>query len=534
MTVGAKGIRRTEMGTARKQTLRRMHKWGRKIGRKPVSAIALTIVFTFLLLMPLCINAGYSYIAFRRVITRDIQIQQLTDKVTYLDEVLTMSAKMNAATGERQWEARYFEFVPQLEAAINRISELDPQFYQGEGTAETEMANNQLVAMEAQAFSLVRNGDLASALALLGGRAYQEQKQIYLSSVRRSNEAIAHQIIVDRRNFSRTLWTSCAISGLSFLVLLPMWIGVLKMTGRYLRALETERNKTSALTANLEQRVEQRTFELTRALKDLQQTQSQLVQTEKMSSLGEMVAGIAHEINNPISFIRGNIPILSEYFQDMLDLIKIYEMAYPQPVPLVVEQREDMDMDFVSEDVPKILSSMKMGTARVRDIVLSLRNYSRLDEAVLKDVDIHEGLESTLLILNHRIKNGIEVVKNYGSLPAVTCSPSQINQVFTNILTNALDALSENSEALKKITITTGIKCATQVQISIRDTGEGMSPEVKRRIFDPFFTTKPVGKGTGLGMGICFKIIEQHQGKIDVKTALGEGTEFIITLPVQV
>ena len=162
------------------------------------------------------------------------------------------------------------------------------------------MANNQLVAMEAQAFSLVRNGDLASALALLGGRAYQEQKQIYLSSVRRSNEAIAHQIIVDRRNFSRTLWTSCAISGLSFLVLLPMWIGVLKMTGRYLRALETERNKTSALTANLEQRVEQRTFELTRALKELQQTQSQLVQTEKMSSLGEMVAGIAHEINNPI------------------------------------------------------------------------------------------------------------------------------------------------------------------------------------------------------------------------------------------
>ena len=307
-----------------------------------------------------------------------------------------------------------------------------------------------------------------------------------------------------------------------------------------------------------------------------------------MSGLGQMVAGIAHEINNPINFIQGNIPYLKDCFQNLIDLIRLYQFECLQPKRLyekvcccikvctdpprsplkrgkpdsnppfsrglggsmqyastlrstfhttsnnaIVEMREDIDIDFLFEDVPKVLASIKMGTARVSGIVASLRNYSRLDEAPIKDVDIHEGIESTLLILNYRIKHDIEVIKDYGALPLVRCSPSQLNQVFTNIVANALDAMFDGSSATKQLIITTRTIRSDHIQISLRDTGPGIPPEMKHKIFDPFFITKPVGKGTGLGLGICFKIIEQHRGKIDVATVVGSGTEFIITLPVK-
>jgi len=281
----------------------------------------------------------------------------------------------------------------------------------------------------------------------------------------------------------------------------------------------------------LETRVAQRTEALTETLAELQDTQSQLIQTEKMSSLGQMVAGIAHEINNPVSFIQGNITPLKNYFEDIAELIETYQREYPQPVDAIVQKQEDIEIDFLLEDAKKILASMKMGTQRVRDIVVSLRNFSRLDESTIKDVDLCEGLESTLLILNHRIKQGVKVIKNYGPLPTVSCSPAQLNQVFTNIIANALDAMFDTNAATKELVVTTRTHQDDQVQISIRDSGPGMPDEVIAKIFDPFFTTKPVGKGTGLGLGICFKIIQQHQGTLSVNSELGGGTEFLITLP---
>ncbi|MEL7354816.1 MAG: ATP-binding protein [Cyanobacteria bacterium J06560_5] len=190
-----------------------------------------------------------------------------------------------------------------------------------------------------------------------------------------------------------------------------------------------------------------------------------------------------------------------------------------------------IEVDFLLEDSAKILDSMKMGTQRVRDIIVSLRNFSRLDEATIKDVDLCEGIDSTLLILNHRIKQGVKVITDYGSLPLVTCSPAQLNQVFTNIIANALDAMFEADVTPKELTITTRLLNDEQVQISIRDSGPGMPEAVKARIFDPFFTTKAIGKGTGIGLGICFKIIQQHQGTIVVNSEVGKGTEFLITLP---
>ncbi|MEM1280441.1 MAG: ATP-binding protein, partial [Cyanobacteria bacterium P01_H01_bin.152] len=283
----------------------------------------------------------------------------------------------------------------------------------------------------------------------------------------------------------------------------------------------------------LEAKVESRTAELTSTLAELKEAQAQLIQTEKMSSLGQMVAGIAHEINNPISFIQGNIAPLEDYIQDLQELLETYQSEYPEPNQHVLAKQQEIDLEFVLEDASKVLRSMKLGTQRVRDIVVYLRNYSRLDEAVIKDVDIHEGLESTLLILNHRIKQEVDVIKDYGSLPPVRCSPAQLNQVFTNIVANALDAMVDHDSDPKQLTITTRVCESEKVQVSIRDTGPGMSPEVKAKIFNPFFTTKAVGKGTGLGLGICFKIIEHHQGRIEVNSRVGRGTEFVITLPIK-
>lgn len=299
---------------------------------------------------------------------------------------------------------------------------------------------------------------------------------------------------------------------------------LIQWSGQYTHDLEVA-------SQTLEAKVEDRTKDLAKALTQLQETQSQLIQTEKMSSLGQMMAGIAHEINNPLSFIHGNLPPLKNYLNDLYKLIETYTTEYPQPTEAVVAQQKAIDIDFLLDDLSKLLESMEMGTERVHDIVISLRNYSRLDEAIIKDVDIHEGIDSTLLLLNHRLKYEVEVVKQYDVLPLVRCSPAQLNQVFTNIISNAVDAMFDANCDPKTLVITTRIDVDGQVQISIRDNGPGIPQSLKEKIFDPFFTTKEIGKGTGLGLSICFQIIQHHHGRIEVNSDDGKGTEFLITLP---
>jgi signal transduction histidine kinase len=297
---------------------------------------------------------------------------------------------------------------------------------------------------------------------------------------------------------------------------------------------------TTAIKSS-ELQLRQRGEELETALTQLQSTQSQLVQTEKMSSLGQMVAGIAHEVNNPIGFIHGNIAYANQYAADLLGLVALYQEYYPQPIDAIETAIDAMDLDFMRQDFPQIMNSMAMGTARVKEIVLSLRNFSRLDESATKTVDLHEGIESTLLILQHRFKSSdvpIQLTKQYADLPLVHCYAGQINQVFMNILSNALDAIAEHLANqpgyLPRLTIRTAQLGDDRVRVSIIDNGPGMPDSVRQRLFDPFFTTKEVGKGTGLGLSISYQIVvEKHQGILDCRSTVGEGTEFWIELPIQ-
>lgn len=279
-------------------------------------------------------------------------------------------------------------------------------------------------------------------------------------------------------------------------------------------------------TAATESQAQATTLKAT--LEELQTTQMQLLQSEKLSSLGQMVAGVAHEINNAITFIHANLPYAQRYAKALNQAIALYEECCPEPPEAIAELIAEQELDYVREDFPKLLSSMSEGTKRIREIVLTLRNFSRLDEAERKVVDLHEGIESTLVILQHRIKTGVQIEKLYGELPPVECHAGQINQVFLNLLTNALDAAGEKAN----ITIHTWSD-ADQVTVSIRDDGPGIPLELQERIFDPFFTTKEVGKGTGLGLSICYQIVVKgHKGRLQCCSQPGAGAEFRIVLPV--
>jgi PAS domain S-box-containing protein len=276
---------------------------------------------------------------------------------------------------------------------------------------------------------------------------------------------------------------------------------------------------------------------------ELKRTQVQLIQAEKMSGLGQMIAGIAHEINNPISFIYGNLTPARQYHQDLLSLLEAYQQTYPNPTPQIQLLTEEIELDFLLEDWLKLMDSMQVGAERIGEIVRSLRNFSRLDENELKPVDIHECIDNTLLILQHRLKaqgskSEIQVVKNYGKLPLINCYANQLNQVFMNLLTNAIDAL-ETKFPPRIISIRTSLVIgkepqANSVIIRINDNGSGISEKVKKQVFDPFFTTKPIGSGTGLGLAISYQIVvDKHQGKIHYISNVGQGTEFIVEIPVK-
>ncbi len=307
---------------------------------------------------------------------------------------------------------------------------------------------------------------------------------------------------------------------------------------------------------SLQRSLKEKNLLLEETLQELQQTQAQLIHTEKMASLGQFVAGIAHEINNPANFIQGNISHLKSYTSELLDLLNLYQAALPNPPQNIQDLAADIDLNFLVEDLAKILDSMRFGSERIKNIVNSLRNFSRLGEAKIKKVDLHEGLESSLMILQHRLepegsdRPKIQVIKNYQKIPQVECYAGEINQVFLNILTNAIDALTQTNPnvslidgnpscpssepIIPTISISTELIHPDKVQITIADNGPGMTEKVRKQLFDPFFTTKPVGAGRGLGLSISYQtVVEGHQGQLYCHSKPGEGTTFKIILPLK-
>ena len=329
-------------------------------------------------------------------------------------------------------------------------------------------------------------------------------------------------------------------------------IGVCSNSGEVL-ALEglivdiTERKQAEDLAVRSQYELRQQKMQLEEALHELQQTQAQLIHKEKMSSLGQMVAGVAHEINNPVNCVCGNLVHVSHYTEDLLNLVDLYQQHYPKPLQAIQDFIEEMDLDFLLEDLPKAISSMQVGADRIREIVRSLRNFSRKDDTKRSLVNIHEGIEGTLLILQSRLRARasfpeIMVVKEYGNLPIVECYAGKLNQVFMNLIGNAIDAIDEHNQSRTANEIKANpsqIRIKTEADdsniiVRISDNGHGMTQETCEKLFDPFFTTKPLDKGTGLGLSISYKIVvEQHGGNLTCTSALGKGTEFTIKLPIQ-
>ena len=499
--------------------------WQSMLKRHPAHTVAVSITLTIGLFLPQVAMNWRIYQDSNHIRRQELRLQHLSDRATYLDEVLTMSALMNASTGDRIWEERYQEFVPELDAVIEESMHLVPNLYASDDTQQIDLANRALIALESRSFLLVQQKKQPVALRLLLSQDYKTQKRIYAAGVAQRNVRIQQQLQAQSDSYERSLQWSWGIMAASLGLLIPVWLIVLHILRLYLKD-----------RAVAESALYQKNQDLIEAIDKLQQAQ-RLIQAEKIAGLGQLVAGIAHELNNPINFIAGNLPHVEHYASDLVDLLQLYQQHSSYSSCLIQEKIDDIDLEFLTQDLKKLLRSMEQGTDRVKEIVIALRTFSRLDESERKTVDIHPGLESAILLVQHRLSTtpnrpAIQLVREYNNLPKIDCCPGQLNQVVHSILSNAIDAIEEANCSMPIIRIQTNIIDGKWVRISIADNGIGIPPIVQAKMFDPFFTTKAVGKGNGLGLSISYQIVtEYHQGKLYCSSELNQGSEFFIEIP---
>lgn len=506
-------------------------RWFQKIQviiyKRPSYSVMIAVSLTLGLFAPQVVMNWRTYQNFHHLRQQELRLQKLSDRINYLDEVLTMSARMNAATGKQVWELRYKQFEPELDAVIKESINLIPEVYSNQDAKQIDIANQKLVTMENRSFELVEKNQTSAALALLSSLEYQKQKQIYAQGVEKRNQQIQEILESKSNDYDRDLSWSLASMIITLSLLIPLWFLVLHILQTYLR----DRNQALA-------KLEIANQDLNLSIQHLQEAQK-LIQDEKISSLTQMVAGIAHEINNPVSFIHGNLTHMQQYSHELIEMIRLYEQKVI-PAPLeIIEKMDEIDFDFVSEDIHKVLQSMYTGTKRIKDIVLELRAFSCLDESESKQVDIQTGLESTISLLKHRLQANsrrpeIEIIREYNQLPLIDCYPSQLNQVFMHLITNAIEAIEASTIDQGQITIRSELFQPGWLRIEIIDNGIGIDPNIQTKVFEPFFSTKPIGS-KGLGLSISHQIITRsHAGKIYVRSRGSSfpGSAFVIEVPI--
>jgi signal transduction histidine kinase len=420
------------------------------------------------------------------------------------------------------WKVKHQEFM-QLESEYNKIGIQDPRELQNILIAEGKKDSSEMVKVQSALLirkqiqeNIIAEEVLYKKLtkAIFDVLCKNQQDNLQIKS-RAVEQVFLTTIIVRIAIF---IGPALAVSlGVFFSIKIANPVD--KKIRSMVRELENARD-------TLEEKVAERTKELKFTLANLQTTQQQLIQSEKMSSLGTMVAGVAHEINNPINFIHANLTHARQYLENLLELLKLYKKNYPHPELEIENLADEIDIDFLEQDLPYLFTSMQTGSKRIRDIIISLRNFSRLDESEQKEANLNEGIESTLLILSHQL-NEIKVIRESADLPLIKCYPGLLNQVVANLISNAIDAKAT------QIIITTNVTYK-EIEIKIQDNGCGIPLELQNKIFDPFFSTKSVGQGIGLGLSVCYQIMQQHQGKIEVSSQLEKGSKFVLTLPIEI
>jgi len=474
---------------------------------------------------------------------RYLQIEQYRSQIIHTDEMMTMSARMAAATGDTRWESRYLEDKPKLSEAIKRAMAVLPEIYRKE-TDRSSIGKIQLLALEEKAFALVHEGKDKEAMGILFGEQYEAQKKKYAQAIENLNILLKKQMDAALAVENSKEYLSQISFITVFILLLLSWLIILRITRGIQEALVKSNRQLDELNKTLDQKVKERTNHLARTLNELQKThedlqniQSQLLQSEKFSAIGQLAAGIAHEINNPIGFINSNLQTLEKYitcYTPLLGLLnklektlkeKNQEKAY-KLISAWEKSRKEINFDFIEGDIGNLIKESRDGAENMRKIVSDLCAFASPDNGIDEAIDIEALLESMLNISWNEIKYKAQIRKDYNKVPLVHCNPQKIGQVFVNLLTNAAHAIS--GKGFISIKTYTKDEC---VCVDIADTGCGIAAEHITQIFDPFFSTKPVGQGVGLGLSISYDIVRRHGGKIIFTSKVGEGTTFTVMLP---